>query len=287
MPLAEVYMKRPIFIVLLAIALAGGALGALSAPSDAQVYGYVYPAPPPKPVANPWVGPNTPWVFYQGDWFLNGILYHFFGPKYGWAPYYAYPPVYIVRPTVWYAPKWHTWYKHNPHYWQTFKQHHPYWAGHRVGTRYDQNFYNKHHHGHGSGWHQGFQGVRPPGPAVPGVRPPAVAPGHHGRPAGAPAPAVREPRANGPGGPPPGSGAPGVRGNGAHGPAIPPKPAGPEVREPAANGAGYHKPGSAGPDAGPRAGNNARGRGPGAAGPGGPGPAPGSDRTPRGEPRPQ
>ncbi len=44
-------------------------------------------------------------VYYNGDWFLNGILYYFFGPRYGWAPYYAYAPTYsqtsrLVCPAV-------------------------------------------------------------------------------------------------------------------------------------------------------------------------------------------
>jgi hypothetical protein len=64
---------------------------------------------PQDPYASPWVGPNTPWVFYQGDWFSNGMLYYFYGNQYGWAPYYAYPSTYIVREVYWYGPKWTTW----------------------------------------------------------------------------------------------------------------------------------------------------------------------------------
>ena len=143
-------MKRLSLILALAIILAGGAIGTMSAPAQAQ-YGYNYPPPPQNIYATPWVGPNTPWVYYQGDWFLNGILHNFFGNQYGWAPYYAYPPTYIVRPKNWYAPKWHTWYQRNPHYWQNFKQQYPYWAGHKSGRHYDQNFYNRYHHGQGEG----------------------------------------------------------------------------------------------------------------------------------------
>ena len=90
-------MKRLSLILALAIFLAGGAMGAMSAPAQAQ-YGYNYPPPPQNIYATPWVGPHTPWVFYQGDWFLNGVLYNFFGNQYGWAPYYTYPATYIVRP---------------------------------------------------------------------------------------------------------------------------------------------------------------------------------------------
>ena len=79
-----------------------GASVTLSVPCQAQFI--EYQAPPPNAYEQPWVGPNTPWTYYNGDWFLNGILYYFFGPQYGWAPYYAYGPSYIVRPNNWYAP---------------------------------------------------------------------------------------------------------------------------------------------------------------------------------------
>ena len=186
-------MKRLSVIFALVILLVGGAIGAMSAPSCAQGYGgYNYAPPPQNPSANPWVVSNTPWTFYKGDWFLNGILQHFFGNQYGWAPYYAYPPTYIVRPNNWYAPQWNAWYQHNPHYWQSFEQKYPYWRGHRVGQTYDQNFYNKYHRGQGEGWNQGFHGVRAPG-VVPGhdVRSPGTAPGQDVRRGTAPAPDVR------------------------------------------------------------------------------------------------
>ena len=140
----------------------------------------MYPPPPQNPYATPWVGSNTPWTFYQGDWFLNGMLYQFFGNQYGWAPYYAYPSTYIVRPNNWYEPRWNAWYQQNPHYWQNFEQKHPYWRGHRVGQRYDQNFYNKYHRGQGGGWNQGFHGVRPPEATGPGFHGPGTpGPGVH------------------------------------------------------------------------------------------------------------
>lgn len=122
-------------------------------------YGDVYYEPSPQnPYATPWVGANSPWVFYQGDWFLNGMLYYFYGDRYGWAPYYAYPRIYIVRPNYWYAPKWNRWYQQHPQYWRTFTQRYPYWRSHRHGQRYDQNFYYRHHRGYGEGWQKGFRG---------------------------------------------------------------------------------------------------------------------------------
>jgi hypothetical protein len=168
-------MKKLTFILVLAVILSGGALGAMSAPAYAQAY--QYPPPPPNPYASPWVGSNTPWVYYSGDWFLNGLLYYFFGPQYGWAPYYAYSPTYIVRPKTWYAPRWQAWYVGHPIYWQNFHRKYPYWRGHRTGQRYNQQFYEKYHHGQGAGWHKGFQAGGPPQPG--GRRP---GPGHVGPP---------------------------------------------------------------------------------------------------------
>ena len=167
-------MKKLALILALAILLGGGAIGAMSAPAQAQ-YGYTYPPPPANPLVQPWVGPNTPWVYYNGDWFLNGLLYNFFSPQNVWAPYYAYPPNYIVRPKTWYAPRWLTWFQRQPQYWQSFQQQYPYWRGHRQGQHYDQKFYEQHHRGQGAGWQKGFHGVSA-GPARPEGRKPG--PGH-------------------------------------------------------------------------------------------------------------
>jgi hypothetical protein len=147
-------MKKVSILVALAILLTGSALGIMSSPSQAQFYG----PPPVSPSMAPYVGSNTPWVFYNGDWFQNGTLYYFFGPKYGWAPYYAYAPTYIVRPSQWYGPKWHKWYRAHPVYWQNFQRSYPYWRDHRAGHRYDERFYDMHHHGQGGGWHKGYHG---------------------------------------------------------------------------------------------------------------------------------
>jgi len=175
-------MKKVSIILMLAMVLAGGVLGALATPSQAQVY---VPAPPPPApravvVQAPWAGTNTPWVYYQGDWFLNGVLYNFFGNQYGWAPYYAYAPTYIVRPNQWYAPRWNNWYKAHPTYWTNFQRRYPYWHGHQPGRHYDQNFYNKYHHGQGAGWQRGFQAGahNPPPPATRNRPPEAASPGH-------------------------------------------------------------------------------------------------------------
>jgi hypothetical protein len=157
----EESMKKLSLTLMIAILLAVGAVAATSAPSSAQVY--AYPAPPANIYATPWVGANTPWVYYRGDWFLNGVLQYFYGPRYGWAPYYAYPTTYIVRPQTWYAPKWNAWYQGHPRYWNNFHHNYPYWRNHSYTRRYDQRFYNQHHHGQG-GWHQGYHGHPYKGP---------------------------------------------------------------------------------------------------------------------------
>lgn len=152
-------MKKLVILLSLAILLGGAVLGAMPTPGSAQVL----PPPPLPPRATPWIGPNTPWVFYNGDWFLNGILYYFFGPRYGWAPYYAYPRTYIVRPGYWYGPRWHEWYRAHPVYGQNFQRRYPYWRGHQIGRHYGEDFYNRYHPGQGGGWHHGWGGAPPPG----------------------------------------------------------------------------------------------------------------------------
>jgi hypothetical protein len=237
-------MKRLSLIFALVLLLAGCAVGPTSTPSYGQGYGgaqgyggYNYAPPPQNPYANPWVGNNTPWTFYQGDWFANGILHQFFGNQYGWAPYYAYPPTYIVRPQTWYAPQWNAWYQRNPHYWQNFEQKYPYWRGHRVGQRYDENFYNKHHRGQGEGWNQGFHGVRPATPTGPGVRP-AQPVGPTGRPATPTGPYIRST----------GPTSPGERPGHPTGPVVRPgQPTGPSVRPGQPTGPGVHPGQPAGP----------------------------------------
>jgi len=149
-------MKKIVFILMIAISLAGGAVAAMSSPSYAQAS--EYPPPPQDAYVSPWVGPDTPWVYYNGDWFLNGILYYFYGPDYGWAPYYAYAPSYIVRPETWYAPRWLAWYQGQPRYLESFHRQYPYWREHRQGQHYSQEFFEQHHHGQGGGWQKGFQG---------------------------------------------------------------------------------------------------------------------------------
>jgi hypothetical protein len=154
----EAGIKKLSLLAVMALLLAGCATGPMYTPS----YGQGYAPPPQNLYAAPWVGANTPWVFYNGDWFMNGMLYNYFGPRYGWAPYYAYAPTYIVRPSNWYAPKWNSWYRAHPTYWNHLVQRYPYWRNHRPGQHYDQRFYEAHHRGQGGGWHKGFHSATPP-----------------------------------------------------------------------------------------------------------------------------
>jgi hypothetical protein len=167
-------MKKIAFALVTVALLAGGMVAVAPSPSHAQ--DYEYPPQPGDIYAQPWVGPDTPWVYYNGDWFLNGILYYYFGPEYGWAPYYAYPPTYIVRPETWYAPRWFAWYSGHPIYRQNFLHHYSYWRGHREGQHYGRSFYEKHNRGHGGGWQKGFHGAHPGAQHPKGVRPGAVPP---------------------------------------------------------------------------------------------------------------
>ncbi len=149
-------MKKLSILLILAIFLGVGMMGAMPGLSQAQVYA---PPPPPEPVVGaPYVGSNTPWVYNGGDWFLNGILYYFFGPRYGWAPYYAYPETYVVRPGQWYGPKWQGWYRAHPVFLRNFRRAYPMWRGHTVGHHYGEEFYNRYHPGQGGGWHHGVPG---------------------------------------------------------------------------------------------------------------------------------
>ena len=156
-----------------ALMITGCAAPNTGLPQAGPYYGGGYETPPPPQYAYgaPYVGTNTPWVFYQGDWFMNGLLYYFFGPQHGWAPYYSYPTTYIVRTPYWYAPRWNTWYQQHPQYVHTFTQRYPYWHNHHVGQHYDQNFYNKYHHGQGGGWQKGFHGGPSARPYPEGHRP--------------------------------------------------------------------------------------------------------------------
>ena len=196
------------------------------------------------------------------------LLYNNFGNQYGWAPYYSYPPTYIVRPNNWYGSNWNTYYQQNPQYRQTFTQQYPHWRDHHSGQRYDQNFYNQHHQGQGGGWQKGSHGGQGSGTTGPGGHTPGVTgsggrgPGSRGpggHTPGTTGPGGRDPRVTGPGGQTPGTVIPAVQ-----------HPWGSLVRQAAAREAAVpavRAPGTFGPAARPLEPPVRRGRGPRVTGP--------------------
>jgi hypothetical protein len=72
-------------------------------------------------VGEPYVGPGTPWFYFNDAWYLNGIMYGYYG-GYGWWPYGYYGPSYLARPNHWYGnPHWNNYYRNNPHHGQNFQ----------------------------------------------------------------------------------------------------------------------------------------------------------------------
>ena len=149
-------MKKISFILMTAILLAGGAVAVMSTHSYAQVY--EYPPPPSDPSASPWVRSDTPWVYYDGDWFMNGILYYYYGPDYGG------PPITLILSAILSDPEpgmlrdgWRG-IRGSLLTWRVFNGSILVGRGHRQGQRYSQKFYEQHHGGQGGGWQQGLQG---------------------------------------------------------------------------------------------------------------------------------
>jgi hypothetical protein len=97
-------------------------------------------------VGEPWVGPDTPWVFWNNNWYYNGILYAFYGPL-GWWPYGYYANNLIVRNYAWYGPRWNRWYRARPVYWRNFHRH--YGNGRHWHSSYRGHDAWRHHRRHG------------------------------------------------------------------------------------------------------------------------------------------
>ena len=149
-------MKKLIILLILAISLGAGMIGAMPGISQAQV------VPPAAPYATgaPWIGVNTPWVYYNGDWFLNGILYSF------WPSIWMGPVLRLSR---------NLYRQTRPLVWSEmgqvvsrpsglpgkFPARLPNWREHQVGRHYGEEFYNRYHPGQGGGWHHGVPGHGP------------------------------------------------------------------------------------------------------------------------------
>jgi hypothetical protein len=145
----EAVMKKASILLALTILLIGGLILSASSPALAQ---------PGPHHGGPWTGPNTPWSYYHGDWFKNGVLHYFHGNKNGWAPYYSKHPGNVERPGEWYGEKWENWNRQHPQNMEHFEHQYPYWRGHRVGEQYNENFYNRYNHGQGGGWQREYHG---------------------------------------------------------------------------------------------------------------------------------
>jgi uncharacterized membrane protein YgcG len=165
-------LLKGLFVPFLALCLIGWVVSIAAAQEEGEFVG-PGPGPPEEvqvvAVGAPWVGPNTPWVFYNNNWYYNGILYAFFGSL-GWWPYGYYGNTLIVRDVEWYGPRWNTWYREHPRYWNDFHRHyhgghhwHRGWHGHDAWHhRHHGNLRRHHHHGdyghHGGHGHHGWHG---------------------------------------------------------------------------------------------------------------------------------
>jgi hypothetical protein len=184
-------LPKAVFVSLLALCLMGGMVSIAAAQGPGE---FVAPGPGPGPgptpevqvvaVGAPWVGPNTPWVFWNNNWYYNGILYAFFGPL-GWWPNGYYGNNLIVRTDEWYGPRWVTWYRENPYYWDEFHRHygnghhwHHGWHGHDAWHHWHHHNLHHHHH-HGQHHHYGgshHQNLKHGAAAHPSHHAPAKAP---------------------------------------------------------------------------------------------------------------
>ena len=145
-------MKKLSLMLALAILLAGGAIGATSTSSGAQVY----PPPPQNLYATPWVGANTPWVFYNGDWFLNGSSALLFWPS-TWMGSLLRLCSYLYRQTQsLVCASVECVVPGTPALLEEFSSPISLLAEHRYGHRYNENFYHQHHRGQGAGWQKGL-----------------------------------------------------------------------------------------------------------------------------------
>lgn len=135
-------LPKALLVSLLVLGIMGGVV-AIAAAQEAEVAVIA--------VGEPWVGPSTPWVFWNSNWYYNGILYGFYGPR-GWWPRSYYGNEFIVRNNVWYGPRWNNWYRGHPSYWRNFHRdyrngvnwHHGYrghdaWRDHRGRWDHGRN----------------------------------------------------------------------------------------------------------------------------------------------------
>jgi hypothetical protein len=136
-------MKKASILLALAILLIGGIILTVSSPALAQMTS--------GSQQGPYTGDNSPWTYYKGDWFKNGVLHYYYGNN-RWAPYYSKGPGSVQRPNEWYGEKWQTYNQQHPQNLTNFESQYPYWSSHQVGQKYDEKFYHQHHPEQGGGW---------------------------------------------------------------------------------------------------------------------------------------
>lgn len=141
--------QKALFVSLVALCLLCG-VTSISAAQEAGEFVPVGTEIEVVSVGEPWVGPGTPWVFWNNNWYYNGILYAFYGAL-GWWPNGYYANNIIVRNDIWYGPRWHNWYRGHPIYWNNFRRH--YGRGHRWHHGYRGHDAWKGYRGHGRHGH--------------------------------------------------------------------------------------------------------------------------------------
>jgi hypothetical protein len=74
-------------------------------------------------VQNPWLGPGSPWYWWNNAWWYNGVQYGFYGAAYGWRPYGSITNVVVEQPAHYYNnPQWDRWNHSHPDHVQHFHQ---------------------------------------------------------------------------------------------------------------------------------------------------------------------
>ena len=129
-------------------------------------------------VEAPWLGPASPWFWYNNAWWYNGVLYGFYGGAYGWRPYGSITNVVVEQPAYFYNnPKWGSWAQRNPQHGQRWQQqyhggmrnpnYHPPVGEHHLG-QHQEHPGDVGHAGHFQGQPQASHGQTPnqPGPVA-------------------------------------------------------------------------------------------------------------------------
>lgn len=81
-------------------------------------------------IGAPYLGPMSPWFWFNHNWYYNGVMYGYYGPGYEWAPYGSVTNVVVQQPAHYYNnPQWDSWANRHPEYGQHWQ--HEYHGGMR------------------------------------------------------------------------------------------------------------------------------------------------------------